>query len=246
MDGKMSFKRLMKSTKRILGELGAKRLEATSTKERAVAEEAADDVRADLLELAEDLEERAEHIQDYWGRDPMPWADHVARQEAIKQREELLALLDTTAAPAAPVQAAQRPVVRPIVDPRAEEIKRLEKQLEGGQRQAFEQQAIAKAQALVRAGRAFPAECKSIVAIYTAALLDDQRDPTGQRVAMYDEYYAARQPHSLLGELIATNAGGVLESNAAPKSVSEERRKSLLAMTPLGQAILGREREKMK
>jgi hypothetical protein len=124
----MSFKRLVRSTQRILGELEAHRADATSTKERQATDEAIDDVRADLLNLADDLEERAEYLEDYWRgeRTGMPWADHVARQEAIAQRKEVLALLE--AAQAAPAQAVTRPA-RPATDPRATEIARLEAQL---------------------------------------------------------------------------------------------------------------------
>jgi len=53
---------------------------------------------------------------------------------------------------------------------------------------------------------------------------------------------SSRTPHSLTEELIATNAGVVLDSDVSPKPPTEERKDSLLAMTPLGRATLERKR----
>lgn len=259
MDGQWSFKRLLKNAQRTLSELGKARAAATSTGQQAAADGAIEDVRADLAELADDLEERADYITNYYGRDPVPWADHVARREATEQRAEVLGLLSATAEqpkpapapakqaarPAAPVQAAQlrQAPTRPSVDPREAEIKRLEAQIAANQRAAFEQQAIAKVQALIRDARAMPAERKSLIAMYTWALVDDARDPAGQRVANLDAMYAVRQQHSLMHELVRVGEGGVLESGASGKP-SRERIDKLLSYTPEGQAVLQARRKK--
>ena len=45
-------------------------------------------------------------------------------------------------------------------------------------------------------------------------------------------------------EIVASGQSGTLEASGGDKAVSAERRKSLLAMTPLGQAVLRSERAK--
>lgn len=132
--------------------------------------------------------------------------------------------------------------------PSAEQLSReqrlveLERQLAAQKQAQIAQAATTFADKAVRDRRAFPAERSALIALYTQAAQDDDRvgaaDGQIGRVAHVEQLIAARPQHSLSSELIASGPGGVLEQSAGPKEMTEERRRALLAMTPLGQAVI--------
>lgn len=150
----------------------------------------------------------------------------------------------TTAATASVGQSA--PPTDPDRDAQAARLAELEKQLAAQRQQQIATEAAAFADRAVREKKAFPAEHAAIVALYTQAAQDD--DAHGQatladgtlraRTALLDAEIAARPAHSLSAELIASGPGGVLENDNGLKPMTEERKRALLAMTPLGQAAL--------
>lgn len=146
----------------------------------------------------------------------------------------------TTAATAATVSADQ--------DVQAARLAELEKQLAEQRTTQIAQSAATFADGAIRDRRAFPAERAALIALYTQAAQDDGAAPVAEglptRVAQIEASLASRPQHSLSAELIATGPGGALPDNAGPKQMSAERRQALLAMTPLGQAVLARERAK--
>jgi ClpP class serine protease len=119
----------------------------------------------------------------------------------------------------------------------------LEKKLAEQREQAIASQAAAFAVRAVRERRAYPAEHASLIALYVQAAQDDDRAPMSEaqksRIAQIEASIAARPQHSLSAELIASSSGGVLETGGTGP-MSEERRRSLLQVTPLGQAAISR------
>ena len=113
-------------------------------------------------------------------------------------------------------------------------------------------EALAFADAQVRAGRCLPAERPALVALFCAAADDDRHRPLtvtfgegkeGGRLDALKASYEARQPHDLLRELVKVPAEGLValssDAGQGPNApMSEERRAQLLGMSSAGQAIL--------
>jgi len=128
-------------------------------------------------------------------------------------------------------------------NPFADRLAELESQLGEQQAQARQAQASAFADGAVRSHQAYPSERGALYDAYIQASEDDAARPLATtRVSAIEALVSSRTPHSLTEELIATNAGGVLDSDVSPKPPTEERKDSLLAMTPLGRATLERKR----
>lgn len=108
------------------------------------------------------------------------------------------------------------------------------------------------ADSLVTAKKALPAEKPAIVAAFVRAAEDDAVHPatvtlgegkSGGRVDALKALYDARPAHILTAETLPPdlNVEQVIAAFAAPKdqtTLTEERRRQLLAASPLGQAVL--------
>jgi hypothetical protein len=130
---------------------------------------------------------------------------------------------------------------RVVSNPFADRLAELETQLETQQAQARQAQAAAFADGAVRARQAYPSERQALYDAYIQAAEDDAARPIATtRISQVEALIGSRTPHSLTEELIATNTAGALPSGATPQAMTEERRASLLAMTPAGQAALER------
>lgn len=145
----------------------------------------------------------------------------------------------------------------------AAELKALKDELAAQQRRSEEErvrrieaEATAFSQELVREGKALPPETAAIVALFTQAAHDDDRQPAdvtfgtdregqplkGTRVAALRAMFASRPRHMLMDEV---TAGGIPEGAAVllnrtqtePK-FSQEEIDQELARTPLGRAAL--------
>lgn len=147
-------------------------------------------------------------------------------------------------AEAAPVTATA-PAPDPDRTAHDARVAALEVQLAQARAAEIVTRSAAFADGAIRDRRAFPAERAALVAAYTQAAQDDDRAPVadGQqtRVAQIEALAATRPQHSLSEEVIASGAGGVLPDGGTPKQMTAERRRALLAMTPLGQAVLAKE-----
>lgn len=113
----------------------------------------------------------------------------------------------------------------------------------------LQRDAAAFAEEHIQAGRAFPAERAALVAAYTQAATDDRERGGQARVDALRGLLGARPAHELTRERVpaqqaageggTTVLGNPAETTAAGgKPMSPERRKQLLAATPLGQQAL--------
>lgn len=170
-------------------------------------------------------------------------ADPVA--ESIKAATEGKPTTTTTTA-AAPAAAAP-----PTTDPAlAAEVEQLRRQLAEQREQQVLTAATTFADSAIRAGQAYPAERDLLIRAYVSAAQDDARAPWPQaaegeaatRVALLEAQISARPPHTLTQEQIAVGPGGKLEQGGGEKPISAERKQSLLALTPMGQAALKRDK----
>lgn len=118
-------------------------------------------------------------------------------------------------------------------DPRDAELAALRDRIAKQEQAAVTAKAEAFADGAIRASQALPAEREKLIAMYTQAASDDQRDE-GQRLATLEQLIAARPAHSLTAEQVAVGAGGVLETQQG--GMTADRKQQLLNMTPLGQA----------
>lgn len=160
----------------------------------------------------------------------------AAKEEGITIEADAAAAPVTATAPA------------PDLDREAHEarVAALEAQLATARTAEIVTRSAAFADGAIRDRRAFPAERAALVAAYTQAAQDDDRAPVGDgqqtRVAQIEALMTTRPQHSLSEEVIASGAAGILENDAGKsKQMTQERRRALLAMTPLGQAVLAKE-----
>ncbi len=132
------------------------------------------------------------------------------------------------------------------------EMDTLKKQLAEQRRVQIETQAAAFADGTVRDRRALPAERQQLYESYLLAAEDDAAHGAvtfadgkqGTRVSRLETLTQARPQHDLTVEQVITNEAGALGNDATKAKMSEERHEALLAMTPLGQAVLERKRAK--
>lgn len=158
--------------------------------------------------------------------------------------------LEADAAPAEPAATAPTQASEPNAEQTAQatRLAEVETQLAAARSTQITQAAAMFADGAIRDRRAFPAERAALISLAIQAAQDDDARPAAarqpNRVAQLEASIAARPQHSLSQELIATGAGGILEASDAGKPMTEERRRQLLSMTPLGQAALKVERAK--
>lgn len=121
------------------------------------------------------------------------------------------------------------------------------------ERERIVEKAAVFADTEIGAKRALPAERDALLDTYVVAAEDDAAHPrtvtfskdgaeaTGTRVDALKARHAARAPHVLTEELLRDGDAQALfnrTSTAKEGDVSDERRRELLAKTPLGQAII--------
>lgn len=109
--------------------------------------------------------------------------------------------------------------------------------------------AVSTVEALLREGKAVPAERTALVAAFELASTDDASNPVkvtfgeggqeGSRVDALKAVYAARPAHVLFGEQVPVG-GTVLYTQSAkdPNEVTKDRVRELMAFSQLGQAVL--------
>jgi signal peptide peptidase SppA len=121
------------------------------------------------------------------------------------------------------------------------EIADLRRQLAEQRTQQTQARAAQFADGAVSDRRAFPAERDALLSAYVQAADDDATSPVAgeSRVQRLEAMIAQRPQHTLTSEVIAQSEGQQVLS-AKTDEVSEDRKKALLAMTPLGQAALAR------
>lgn len=113
----------------------------------------------------------------------------------------------------------------------------------------LQRDAAAFAEEHIQAGRAFPAERAALIAVYTQAATDDRERGGQARVDALRGLLGARPAHELTRERVpaqqaagdggTTVLGNPAETTASgTRPMSAERRKQLLAATPLGQQAL--------
>jgi hypothetical protein len=265
MDGRMSLTRMLQSAKRLLVELGAQRTVARSKVDRVVAADADTALRAELLDLADDLGERVEAVETKSRtRQGVPYAEWKAGNTAKAQRAAVLDMLAETEAPAAapaPEPAARVPRVprvpplermpgewpaRPSVPsalppsttPEAENA-RLRQQLAQLEQQQIGRLAAAFVQEEIRAGRAYPCEQTALTALYGALAQLDLRNPpaAGQlsTVAMLTAVQQSRRPHQLFQQVLP----GALPRDAHPLTQNADRLEAAAAQARAWAARIG-------
>jgi hypothetical protein len=125
-------------------------------------------------------------------------------------------------------------------------IAELEAQLAAEHSQHLADEAASYATSLVTEAKALPSAAGDITALYVQLAQDDERDGL-KRLDALKTVLGARPAHQLTDELlkqqVAKGEGAVLLNkekttgkDGAP--MTEERREELLALTPLGQAVL--------
>ncbi len=130
---------------------------------------------------------------------------------------------------------------------------KLREELAEERRQRAAREGEAWADSIIAAGKAFPAERAALVAQFARAAEDDANSAAtvtfaigktafeGSRVDALKAIYEARPSHGLTAEQLRAIESGdakVLMGERSGSGMSEERRKQLLALTPLGQACL--------
>lgn len=213
--------------------------------------------------IIQELSVRAQRRRAFSFRQPAS-APAVATEESMKVSQFIASIftgakeagieLEADEAPAtmlaAPAAATQAAAAEPSLESAARDarIAELEQRLAAQRTQQIAASAAQFADRAVRERRAFPAEHSALVALYTQATQDDDVSPAADeqtgRVTQLEAAISARPPHSLSSELIASGAGGVLESDTGPKPMTEARRRYLLSLTPGGHAVLSDERVK--
>jgi hypothetical protein len=109
-------------------------------------------------------------------------------------------------------------------------------------------EAVLTVEELLRTGKAVPAERASLIAAFEQAATDDAKNPSkvtfgegqeGTRVDALKAVYAARPAHVLFGETVPVG-GSVLYSHQQvdQNAVNKAKVRELLALSPLGQAVL--------
>lgn len=125
-----------------------------------------------------------------------------------------------------------------IVEREASELRaRLREQ--AAARAAVEAEEFAAAQ--IVAGRMFPAERDAFAAMYRQCAADDFTAPleSGSRVAALRAQIETRPAHGFTQELTSGTARALRADGNDQTELSDERRKHLLAATPIGKAALG-------
>lgn len=130
--------------------------------------------------------------------------------------------------------APLRPQLDPVLQARMDA---LERQLAEEQTARLSAAAALFADGAVSSCKALPSERQHWYDAYLQAAQDDALHPGG-RTAHLEAILAERVPHALTEELVATTPAGPLPNNSTPETLSEERHAALLAMTPLGHAVL--------
>lgn len=104
-------------------------------------------------------------------------------------------------------------------------------------------EASAYAAQLLQERRIVPSEQAQVAALYVQAASDDASMPlqNGSRVAVLQSAYAARPPHRLTEELVPDGRLVAL-ANSGDQEDTATRKRKLLAMTPLGRAVLKEDR----
>lgn len=132
----------------------------------------------------------------------------------------------------------------------ASEIEQMKAEMERMKAEKRHSDAVNTVEALLREGKAVPAERIALVAAFELAATDDAKNPVkvtfgegegqeGSRTDALKAVYAARPAHVLFGESVPVG-GSVLftQETPDPNKLSKDRVRELLAQSPLGQAVL--------
>jgi hypothetical protein len=131
----------------------------------------------------------------------------------------------------------------------ASEIEQMKAEMERMKAEKRHADAVAGVEALLRGGKAVPAERVALIAAFELAATDDAKNPVkvtfgeggqeGSRVDALKAVYAARPAHVLFGETVPVG-GSVLFTQGAkdPNAVAEEKVRELLAQSEVGRAVL--------